>query len=238
MMPTVARKLKRCKWRRKKRRRSVVGLMLQHIPFKLTGALGSMLDAHRKARQALHPELTLTGMYNVLEKLRAGEPLTLKEQVIHEQGQVSVLKQIHDDLDAAVFACYGWPVTLSDEEILERMVALNAERAAEEKRGLIRWLRPEYQNPGGVNDVKPIEVDEPAAQEAPKKKVVEPWPRMITAQVQAVRQRLNEAERPVSAIDVASGFTKGNAVVVSEILQALETIGRARRIDAIRYVAG
>ena len=32
------------------------------------------LDAHRKRQQAQHPELTLTDMYNVLEKLRAGEP--------------------------------------------------------------------------------------------------------------------------------------------------------------------
>jgi hypothetical protein len=74
----------------------------------------------------------MTGMYNVLEKLRAGEPLSAKEQTIHEQGLVSVLKQIHDELDAAVFDAYGWPASLTDEEILERLVALNAERAAEE----------------------------------------------------------------------------------------------------------
>ena len=36
-------------------------------------AHGEDLDAHRKARQAEHPKLTLTGMYNVLEKLRAGQ---------------------------------------------------------------------------------------------------------------------------------------------------------------------
>ena len=34
--------------------------------------LGESLDAHRKRQQALHPDLTLTGMYNVLEKLRSG----------------------------------------------------------------------------------------------------------------------------------------------------------------------
>ena len=65
--------------------------------------LGIRLDSHRKRQQALHPTLTMTGMYNVLEKLRSGEPLTAKEKLIHEQGLVSVLKQIHDDLDAAVF---------------------------------------------------------------------------------------------------------------------------------------
>jgi hypothetical protein len=69
--------------------------------------LAEELDAHRKRVQAQHG-LTLTGLYNVLEKIRAGEKLTDKEKLIHEQGLVSVLKQLHDDLDAAVFAAYGW----------------------------------------------------------------------------------------------------------------------------------
>jgi hypothetical protein len=60
-----------------------------------------------------------------------------------------VLKQIHDELDAAVAEAYGWPADLADEQILERLVALNHERAEEEKRGIIRWLRPEFQNPQG-----------------------------------------------------------------------------------------
>jgi hypothetical protein len=77
--------------------------------------LGEQLDEHRKRQQAVHPKLTLTGMYNVLEKLRKGEPLTSKDKAIHEAGLVGVLKQIHDELDAAVADAYGWPVDLSDE---------------------------------------------------------------------------------------------------------------------------
>ena len=38
----------------------------------------------------------------------------------------------HKKLDAAVAAAYGWPADLSDEQILERLLALNLERAAEE----------------------------------------------------------------------------------------------------------
>jgi hypothetical protein len=38
----------------------------------------------------------------------------------------------HRNLDAAVAAAYGWPADLSDEQILERLLALNLERAAEE----------------------------------------------------------------------------------------------------------
>lgn len=99
--------------------------------------LGERLDAHRKRQQAQHPALTLTEMYNVLEKLRAGEQLSERERATHEQGLIFVLRQIHDELDAAVANAYGWPVALSDEEILERLVRLNAERAAEERSGLV-----------------------------------------------------------------------------------------------------
>lgn len=135
-------------------------------------ALAEELDAHRKRQQAAHPTLTLTGMYNVLEKLRHGEALNAKEKTIHEQGLVSVLRELHDRLDAAVLAAYGWSdlapalvgrpgATLpladkapeqaaAEEELLSRLVALNAERAAEEARGHIRWLRPEFQNPGAA----------------------------------------------------------------------------------------
>ncbi|MGO8765165.1 MAG: hypothetical protein ACLQSR_08545 [Limisphaerales bacterium] len=38
----------------------------------------------------------------------------------------------HKKLDAAVAAAYGWPADLSDEQILEKLLALNLERAAQE----------------------------------------------------------------------------------------------------------
>jgi hypothetical protein len=40
----------------------------------------------------------------------------------------------HRKLDAAVAAAYGWPADLTDEQILERLLALNLERAAEEQK--------------------------------------------------------------------------------------------------------
>ncbi len=39
--------------------------------------------------------------YNVLEKLRSGEPLTAKEKLIHGQGLVTVLRQIPDEPEEA-----------------------------------------------------------------------------------------------------------------------------------------
>jgi hypothetical protein len=39
------------------------------------------------------------------------------------------LELVHKKLDAAAFVAYGWPADLTDEEILERLLALNLVRA-------------------------------------------------------------------------------------------------------------
>jgi len=108
-------------------------------------ATAEELDALRKQVQAERPGLTLTQLYNVLEKIRAGEKLDAREEAIKTNGLVLVLKEHHDKLDRLVAEAYGWPQNLSDDEILAKLAALNAERAAEEKRGLVHWLRPYYQ---------------------------------------------------------------------------------------------
>ena len=40
-----------------------------------------------------------------------------------------MLDHIHTVLDHAVLDAYGWPHNLSDEQILEKLLALNLERA-------------------------------------------------------------------------------------------------------------
>ena len=42
------------------------------------------------------------------------------------------LDLVHRRLDVAVAAAYGWPVDLTDEQILEKLLALNLERTAAE----------------------------------------------------------------------------------------------------------
>ena len=103
------------------------------------------LDALRKNVQGEHPLLTLTQMYNVLEKLRAGATLDAEDEAVKTNGLILILRELHDKLDSLVAEAYGWPATLSDDGILAKLVALNAERAAEEKRGVVHWLRPDYQ---------------------------------------------------------------------------------------------
>src|SRR5262249_11333822 len=60
------------------------------------------LDALRKKQQAEHPRLTLTQIYNVLQKLRAGTPLTSQEEIIKDRGLVLILCELHDKIDALV----------------------------------------------------------------------------------------------------------------------------------------
>jgi hypothetical protein len=191
-------------------------------------ALAEELDSHRKRQQTAYPDLTITGMYNVLEKLRSGEALTAKDKVIHEQGLVSVLKKLHDDLDAAVFDAYGWPHDLSDEQILERLVALNAERAAEEKRGLVRWLRPEFQNPSGAKAAtqeKLVATDEPAEAAAARPTAATPWPKKLPEQIAAIRDIVTKAATEWSVEQVASAFKGANKADVEEVLDSLAALG-------------
>ncbi len=70
--------------------------------------IAEQLDAHRKRQQESHADLTLTEMYNVLAELRSGEPLSPASCVIHDRGLVSVLRELHGQLDAAVAEAYGW----------------------------------------------------------------------------------------------------------------------------------
>ncbi|MDF7826413.1 hypothetical protein P4B35_20455 [Pontiellaceae bacterium B12227] len=211
-------------------------------------ALGEQLDAHRKRQQTEHPGLTMTGMYNVLTKLRSGEALTAKEKTIHEQGLVSVLKQIHDELDAAVAAAYGWPADLADAEILERLVALNTARAAEEAQGTIRWLRPEFQCPeeqGALNvdgASSSVQHEQRASAnatklEAPSTKK-QPWPKSLPDQVQTLRAALAAAPGPVTAEQLARTFSRARTDRVADLLETLATLGQAQKMPNGRYSAG
>ncbi len=196
--------------------------------------LAEEIDAHRKRAQAQHG-LTLTGLYNVLEKLRSGEALTEKESDIHDKGLVSILKQLHDDLDVAVFAAYGWPASLTDAEILERLVALNAQRAEDEKRGIIHWLRPEYQHPSGETGAKQSTFDLPAGKRASPKAAIRkpkakaPWPKPLADRIRLVEQALHTSHSPVAASALVRGFARASVHDIQEILETLAALGRAQR---------
>jgi hypothetical protein len=192
--------------------------------------LAEQLDSHRKRCQELHPRLTLTEIYNVLAEVRAGEPLAPTSQIIHDQGLVSVLRDIQDDIDRAVAEAYGWPVDLTDEEILFRLVELNAARAAEERTGLVRWLRPEFQKIAATQIGLDVEMEEEELQ--PVRVIRRPWPASLPERVRAVRDFLLGSVAPAQPDTVARTFTRARIPEVTAILETLTALGQADREDS------
>ena len=186
--------------------------------------LGEKLDAHRKQVQSQHPDVTITGMYNLLEKLRAGEPFTDADRKYNDQALVSILKSIHDELDAAVFAAYGWSPNISDEQILTQLVALNAERAGEERNNLIRWLRPEYQAPHEVN----TQVTLAGITTIPETTITptqqQPFPKKSKEQLAAIRDllRIHGGEWTLEQVMKQFKLTRGQKQVIGDHLESLE----------------
>ncbi|WP_320109209.1 class I SAM-dependent DNA methyltransferase [Mangrovibrevibacter kandeliae] len=238
--------------------------------------LGERLDAFRKARLAEHGDLTMTGLYNVLERVReleAGapvEPLTDKERSVYERGLVGILKEIHDDIDRATFTAYGWDdlaprlvgkpgaTTLSphksedqeaaEEELLTRLVALNQERAAEEARGLVRWLRPDYQIPKLGHKVARPGAETQIEAEIPLAASGETLPKLpddVFDRIKVVRALLARAPAPILPKDAAAAFagrqTAKKLEGVAAVLANLAELGLARTGEgpdgAIRYFA-
>ncbi len=202
---------------------------------------GDRLDFHRKQVQANHPDITLTGIYNLLEKLRAGEPFTEKDRDYNNKALVTTLKQIHDELDQAVFEAYGWqdlwadlqsgkPPEQVNETILERLVALNAERAEEERNGLIRWLRPEYQAP---DEIQPTQTTltgitptaEPVVEPVEQRK----WPTQPKDQFAAIRDLLRTSPGAWTVGQIAAQFkgrnTQRKLTTITGNLERLEWFG-------------
>ncbi|MCF7978017.1 MAG: class I SAM-dependent DNA methyltransferase [Chromatiaceae bacterium] len=221
--------------------------------------LAEQIDAHRKRQQAQHPSLTLTGLYNVLDAQRHGTALTDKERAINTQGLVSLLAELHDQLDTAVFAAYGWqdlaealvgrpgatnpwpdkPAAQleAEEELLTRLVALNSERAAEEAKGVIRWLRPTYQAADTATtsaaQQQSVDLDRPApktsAATAGNARKFPPVRAGMRAQVAAVRDALGNQARSLDELTAAFTEPKKTRPRIADTLAALEDLGLLQR---------
>ncbi len=196
---------------------------------RVIGQLAEELDAHRKRVLAEHPDrLTLTELYNVLEKGRSREELTAREMEIYQLGQVGVMLDLHSRIDHAVADAYGWPADLEDARILENLVALNAVRHREERDGLVRWLRPDYQNPKGQGAAVQIAATLDIAADTAKRIV---WPKAPTEQVHSLMAALSRCGRAVEAESLARQFKGAKSPRVKELLDILVSVGHARQIN-------
>jgi hypothetical protein len=188
------------------------------------------LDALRKRVLAEHPHLTLTGLYNVVERLRAGATradLDPAEQRTFDDGLCAIIKELHDRIDVAVADAYGWPANLNDQDILARLVALNAERRAEEAAGQIRWLRPDYQAvrfgpkiTRKADDLGLTGEAEAAAASLPA------FPSAREEQAVALMAMLAAADAPQTPAELAARFRPGARKLDARIRDALAILVR------------
>jgi hypothetical protein len=203
-------------------------------------SLGRRLDAFRKGRIEADPQITITSMYNGLERLRdikAGapvDPLSNDELDFHKVAQISILDEIHSDIDHLMFRAYGWldiassiigrpgGVTPSvfknenqdnaEEELLKRLVRLNAERSKAEESGDIMWIRGDFQiaklalkaPSKGRGSQAEADLTESAA---PAEKIA--WPKDGLEQIKVVRAALGDADAPISIPDLDARFKGG-----------------------------
>lgn len=215
-------------------------------------SLAEQLDAHRKSCQSAHDSVTITGMYNVMVKLRSGQDLTAAEKKMNEQGLVSVLQQLHIELDVAVLQAYGWsdlvlPTDL--DTLLLRLVDLNAKRATEELNGTIRWVRPDFQCGNGLTEQSNIEEggddddeEDANAGHAPTKWATIPprqWPNTLPEQIRAVADLLSTTSQALNIDGVAARFSgRGRwRERLPTILDTLVALGRARMLTGeVRWI--
>jgi len=214
--------------------------------------LAEQLDALRKRVLAEHADLTLTGLYNVLEKLRAldnvnnvgrksgfiapsaecvttnlSASLTAKEKDIHQRGLVGVLQSLHVELDTEVLAAYGWADQPDTATLLDRLTALNTQRSTEEAAGNVRWLRPTLQSPTSVPtgvSLSSMSQLEIADTPAPVTPAAKhPWPASLPEQVAAVARVLAASPIPLSETAIAARFS-GKGAWKKRLLPLLETL--------------
>jgi hypothetical protein len=135
------------------------------------------------------------------------------------------------------------------EELLTRLVALNHERAAEEKRGLIRWLRPDYQNPKSTAP-QPFQTsltgtDPDPSSSNQKSKIYNPqssinasssaiWPDRLPDQVAIIRKLIAAGDKSVAApydAEALSGiFGRKNKKRAKQIERIRETLKGLRQL--------
>lgn len=195
------------------------------------GKIAEELDAHRKRVLELHPHLTMTELYNVLEEIKKSKSrdgLTDKEKIIFDDGLILILKELHENLDKAVIAAYGWDENISDQEILEKLVALNHERAEEEKRGIVKWLRPEYQKPLFAKKLGALvpETQEMDLGLPNQTATIIEFPKNRDQQVLQVRKAI-EKHRVISEDELLRQFKNGtrNKARIYQILDTLDKFG-------------
>ena len=197
--------------------------------------LAEALDLHRKQVQARHPDISLTGMYNIRDRIRSGAELTEAEVDLKERGLVLILDKLHEDLDAAVDNAYGWSEDTTSQQRLAFLVSLNKQRTTEEATGQVRWLRPDYQTQrfgGTAQNLVGSQFDfiERGIDAKPN------FPSDERRRTAAIFAFLAEANSPLTPADIAMRFKHGKKAEkdIAATLRAFVRFGDLASLDGGR----
>jgi hypothetical protein len=201
------------------------------------GEIAEAIDAHRKEAVGRDEGITMTGLYNVVAKLRACAGLTSREQLINALGACGSLRDLHDRLDSAVAKAYGWSTPTQPSIVLERLVALHDQRKAEEEHGLVRWIRPEFQAPGSDEKKTPKTSTQLGIPLVPSRSsqpiLLNTWSTETVDQIALVKALLSDAELTASEMAVQIADAPLNRV--EKLLDALVTLGELSKQSDGKY---
>jgi hypothetical protein len=153
--------------------------------------------------------------------------LNAEEARVKDAGLVLILNELHDRLDAEVAASYGWDAALPEAEILARLVALNKSRLADEARGKVQWLRPEYQIPRFGTALQKLDLTGAMREAAPDIATRRAFPTNEVAQTAEIMAVLATAAAPLTAGDILDRFKPAKTVrpKVDAVLDGLIRMG-------------
>jgi hypothetical protein len=182
-------------------------------------------------------KVSMTIMYNVVDRPRSGEALTKAEREVHDLAACGTLRDLHDDLDRAVAEAYGWSWPETPAVILDRLVTLHDRRIEEEAAGTVRWLRPEYQIPrfgkATQTETPEPEADDGSAVAAPVARV--PWPTDAIGQITALSALA--ATRAIGVEEVMSHFLGARRDLATRHLETLAILGELHLVGEGLYAA-
>ncbi|WP_434478228.1 class I SAM-dependent DNA methyltransferase [Gemmatimonas sp.] len=202
-------------------------------------SLAAKLHAHRDAAVARSGAVTVTAMYGVMAKLRAGLSLSPAERIVHTDAACEVLQGIHNELDAAVAAAYGWEWPEVDAVVLERLVTLHDARVLEEQAGVIRWVQAAFQKPrfgAGALPAPELSLDMADAETMPTAAAMTPsteWPKDAIAQITMIRGTVLTS--PATVDDTVARFKGGRRDIVLRHLETLTLLGELEIDEKGRY---
>ncbi|WP_122465531.1 class I SAM-dependent DNA methyltransferase [Brevundimonas lutea] len=200
-------------------------------------AAGEALDSWRRRIAAERPDITLTTAYNLLEAGRAGRPLSLEERALRDAIQITLLADLHDEIDRATAEAYGWSPAMDATAVIAALAALNAERVDEERRGLIRWRRPAIQTAASRGRPVSAQPELTPGHGSSRSGVLIPFPTSPIEQPLAIEAVIRAAETPLDAIAVSRRFRRSRQIEsrVGVVLGTLHRYSRIHRLDDGRY---